>query len=195
MYRAAALKCIRDKVNTKNLEEVRAKADSINIEIVFIDKEQRIFLDHEDVTDQIRTQQVTIASSDVAVVPEIRLKLVEIQRKIASESSVIMDGRDIGSFVLPNADYKFFLTASVEERTKRRYTELLRKGMTGLTFDEVLNDITYRDKNDSSREFSPLVKAPDSIEIDTTNLSIEQVAVEILSIIGGAGCSANLPNS
>lgn len=195
MYRAAALKCIRDGIDTKNPEEVRNKADSINIEIVFIDKEQRIFLDNEDVTDQIRTQQVTIASSDVAVVPEIRLKLVDIQRKIASESSVVMDGRDIGSFVLPNADYKFFLTASVEERAKRRFKEMLQKGMTGLAFEEVLNDITYRDKNDSSREFAPLVKAPDSIEIDTTNLSIEQVAGEILSIIGGAGCSANSQKS
>jgi cytidylate kinase len=194
MYRAAALKCLRDGANTKDFAEVSAKADTINIKIEYNNSEQRVFLDEEDITEKIRTQDVTIASSDVAVVPAIRKKLVELQRKIAENNSVIMDGRDIGTYVLPNADFKFFLTASVDERAKRRFSEQIEKGMTNLTFEQVLNDITYRDKNDSSRAFAPLAKAPDSIEIDTTNLSIEQVVNEILCTIGGKGCSASSQN-
>ena len=186
MYRAAALKCLREGIDTKDTYMVRKMVDLIDIKIVFEDNEQRIFLDNEDVTGLLRTKEVTTASSDVAVVPEIRKKLVEIQRKIAAKKSVIMDGRDIGSYVLPNAKYKFFLTASVEERAKRRYKEQIEKGISGTDYDDVYKDIVYRDKNDSSREFAPLIKAPGSIELDTTNMGIDQVVDEILKTVGAA---------
>ncbi len=186
MYRAAALKCLREGIDTKDPYMVRKMVDLIDIKIVFTDNEQRILLDNEDVTGLLRTKDVTTASSDVAVVPEIRKKLVEIQRKIAAKKSVIMDGRDIGSYVLPNAKYKFFLTASVEERAKRRYREQIEKGISCTDYDDVYKDIVYRDKNDSSREFAPLIKAPGSIELDTTNMGIDQVADEILKIVGAA---------
>ena len=186
MYRAAALKCLREGIDTKDTYMVRKMVDLIDIKIVFEDNEQRIFLDNEDVTGLLRTKEVTTASSDVAVVPEIRKKLVEIQRKIAAKKSVIMDGRDIGSYVLPNAKYKFFLTASVEERAKRRYKEQIEKGISGTDYDDVYKDIVYRDKNDSSREFAPLIKASGSIELDTTNMGIDQVVDEILKTVGAA---------
>lgn len=186
MYRAAALKCLRDGIDTKDPDSVRKMVDLIDIKIVFSGDEQRILLDNEDVTGLLRTKDVTTASSDVAVVPEIRKKLVEIQRKIATEKSVIMDGRDIGSYVLPNAKYKFYLTATVEERAKRRYMEQIEKGMSSTDYDDVYKDIVYRDKNDSSREFAPLIKANGSIELDTTNMGIDQVADEILKIVGAA---------
>lgn len=185
MYRAVALKAIREGISTGDSEALIKMIGSLCIEISFKDGEQRIILDGKDVTDHLRTQEVTKGSSDVAVVREVRLKLVELQRKIAGENSVVMDGRDIGSYVLPDAVFKFFLTATVTERANRRYNEQLEKGSRDTTYDEVMNDIIYRDKNDSSREFAPLVKAKDAIELDTTNLGIKQVADKILNTVKG----------
>lgn len=181
MYRAVALKAIRTGTGTADREALIKMIDNLSIEIHFLNGAQRIILDGEDVTDQLRTQDVTKASSDVAVVREVRLKLVQLQRKIAAANSVIMDGRDIGSYVLPNANFKFFLTATVDERVNRRYKEQLDKGLVNTTYDGVMNDIIYRDKNDSSREFAPLVKAEDAMEIDTTNMGIDQVTEIILN--------------
>lgn len=181
MYRAVALKAIRLGISTGDHDALIKMVGDLNIEIIYKDGEQRIILDGADVTEHLRTQDVTKGSSDVAVVREVRLKLVELQRKIASSNSVIMDGRDIGSYVLPNADFKFFLTATVDERAKRRYKEQLDKGVVSTTYDNVMNDIIYRDKNDSGREFAPLVRANDAIEIDTTNLGIERVTEIILN--------------
>ena len=107
----------------------------------------------------------------------------EIQRTIAKNRNVILDGRDIGTFVLPDANVKIFLTASVEERARRRYLELLEKGTDKISFDEVLKDIKYRDHNDSTRDFAPLKKAEDAVEIDTTSKSIEEVEKEIITVI------------
>lgn len=185
MYRAVALKAIRSGIGTEDREALIKMIGNLKIGISFKDGAQRIILDDEDVTQFLRTPEVTKGSSDVAVVKEVRLKLVELQRKIASENSVIMDGRDIGSYVLPDAKYKFFLTATVNERATRRYREQLEKGIGDTTFEEVMSDITYRDKNDSSREFAPLVKARDAIEIDTTNLNIIEVKDKILNRVKG----------
>lgn len=182
MYRAVALKAIKSNINTKDTDKISELVKNIDIQITFDTDGQHVILDKDDVTHAIRTKEVTIGSSDVAVVPAVRLKMVELQRKIASESSVVMDGRDIGTYVLPNADFKFFLTASLHERANRRFHEMCEKNMD-VTYEEVCKDIAYRDQNDSSREFAPLKKAEDAIEIDTTNLTIEEVVDKITEVI------------
>jgi cytidylate kinase len=183
MYRAVALKAIRQGIDTKSRENLSRLIDNVNIEIHYFENEQRIFLDGEDVSDKIRTPEVSIGASDVSAMPEVRLKMTALQREIASKNSVVMDGRDIGTYVLPNADYKFFLTASFEERARRRYLEQIGKGATGVTPEDIKSDIEYRDKNDSERAFAPLKKAGDAIMLDTTNMMVEEVANKILSHI------------
>lgn len=185
MYRSVALKAIREGINTKDQEKLSNLVEKTDIKVTYSGDEQRIILDGEDVTKKIRTKEVSIGASDVSAVPAVRIKMVELQREIADKNSVVMDGRDIGTYVLPNADYKFFLTASVEERAKRRFKEQIEKGVKDITLEEVKKDIEYRDKNDSSRDFAPLRKAEDAIEIDTTNISAQEVANRILSIIKG----------
>lgn len=183
MYRTVALKAINSGIDTKDTGKLSEMVQGINIQITHNGCEQRIFLDGRDVSDEIRTPEVSVGASNVAVVPEVRLKMVELQRKIAEKSSVVMDGRDIGTYVLPDARYKFFLTATVEERAKRRYEELLAKGIKNSSFEEVKKDIEYRDKNDSTRAFAPLAKANDAVEIDTTDLTINEVTEKILSCV------------
>lgn len=183
MYRAVALKAIREGIDTKDREGLAKMVQKIDLKISFSNNVQRVLLDNEDVSDKIRTPEVSVGASDVAVVPEVRYKMVELQRQIAEKNDVVMDGRDIGTYVLPDANYKFFLTASVEERAKRRYIELLEKGVTGITIEDVQKDIEYRDKNDSSRKLAPLAKADDAIEIDTTNHTIDEVAEILIGYI------------
>ena len=183
MYRAVALKAIRSGMDTRDEGQLTSLVKDIDIRIVYKGSEQSILLDGIDVSGQIRTPEISIGASNVAVIPAVRIKLVELQREIAKSNDVVMDGRDIGTYVLPNANYKFFVTASLEERSKRRYEELLAKGITTTTFEEVLKDISYRDKNDSSRAFAPLSKAQDAIEIDTTNMEPQEVADRIFSYI------------
>lgn len=183
MYRTVALKAIRQSIDTLDAQKLAQLVRDINIEVKHINEEQRIFLDGEDVSDYIRTPEVSIGASNVATIPEVRIKMVDLQREIASKCSVVMDGRDIGTYVLPNATLKIFLTASIEERAKRRYNEQLLKGITNVSLEEVKKDIEYRDKNDSSRAFAPLAKAEDAIELDTTNLSIDEVINKILGQI------------
>ena len=182
MYRAVALKAIRSGLDTKDAEGLAKLVKDIDIRIEYKGAEQMIFLEGEDVSDQIRTPEMSIGSSNVAVIPEVRIKLVELQRAIADLHDVVMDGRDIGTYVLPRASYKFYLTASLEERTRRRYEELLAKGKDA-SFEGVMNDISFRDKNDSSRAFAPLSKAQDAVEIDTTGLNQQEVTDLILSYI------------
>ncbi len=185
MYRAVALKAIRKGVDTLDREKLASLVKDINIRIVHNGDEQQIFLDGEDVSEKIRTPEVSIGASNVGTIPEVRMKMVELQRSIAAQNSVVMDGRDIGTYVLPDADFKFFLTASLEERAKRRFNEQQERGLQDVCFEEVLKDMDYRDKNDSSRAFAPLCKAEDAILLDTTDLNIEQVADKILSYAGG----------
>lgn len=183
MYRAVALKAIRNNVETLDGEKLSLLVRDIDIKVEYIGEEQRIYLDGEDVSDFIRTSEMSIGASNVAVIPEVRIKMVELQRDIASSCSVVMDGRDIGTYVLPDATLKIFLTASIEERAKRRYNEQLLKGIKDVSFEGVKNDIIYRDKNDSSRAFAPLAKAEDAIELDTTKMSIDEVVEKILEQI------------
>lgn len=183
MYRAVAFKALRDKIDTKNRDGLSVMMESSDIKIVYRGDKQLIFLDGEDVTDNIRTPEVSIAASNVSAIPEVRIKLVDIQRGIAKTNDVVMDGRDIGTYVLPHAKYKFFLTASIEERAKRRYKEQVGNGLEHISIDDVRKDMEYRDKNDSSREFAPLKKAEDAVVIDTTGMSVKQVVDKILSYI------------
>ena len=181
MYRAVALKAIREGINTKDAEKIAILAENINIDVRYMQNKQHVFLDGEDVTAEIRTPEVSVSASDVAAVKQVRLKMVDLQREIASKNSVVMDGRDIGTYVLPHADLKIFLTASVDERAQRRYNELIRKKQN-VDLSEVRKDIEYRDKNDRNRSFAPLKKADDAIEIDTSGLDIEQVVEKILNL-------------
>lgn len=183
MYRAVALYAIQHGVDTKNSDGMLVKIlDQIEIDISFIDGLQHIFLNGRDVSEQIRKPEVSIGSSNVAVVPEVRIKLVELQRRLAEKENVIMDGRDIGTYVLPNADIKIFLTASVQERAKRRYDEQIKKGIA-CSLEEVEKDIEYRDRNDSSRAFAPLKKAEDAVLIDTTGNTLEKSISIVLDFI------------
>ncbi|MCX7843163.1 MAG: (d)CMP kinase [Clostridia bacterium] len=184
MYRTVALKAIREGIDTLDREKLSSLVRDIDIKISYDGEEQRIFLEGEDVSGKIRTPQISIGASNVATIPEVRIKMVELQREIAAQNSVVMDGRDIGTYVLPNANLKIFLTASTEERAARRYKEQLEKGVKDISLEDVKKDIEYRDKNDSSRSFAPLSKADDAIELDTTNLTIEQVAEIIMKYAG-----------
>ena len=183
MYRAVALYAIKNCMDTKNSDgALEASLDKISINIAHQDGEQHIFLNGEDVSGLIRTPEVSMGASNVATLPCVRLKLVELQREIAKKQSVIMDGRDIGTYVLPDANIKIFLTASVEARAKRRYDELVAKG-TGVSYEEVLLDMQKRDLNDSTRVFAPLKQADDAVLIDTTEYDFDASVSKILSHI------------
>lgn len=184
MYRAAGLYCLRKNINIKEESDKAADCvEQISIDITYSpEKGQKVLLNGEDVTSEIRTPEASIAASDVSAIKRVRLRLVELQREMAKSHNVLMDGRDIGTYVLPDADIKIFLTASNEERAKRRYAELLEKGQK-VEYEDVYQDMLYRDKNDSSREFSPLKAAPDSITVDTTGNTFEESFELLLGLI------------
>ncbi|MBR2498272.1 MAG: (d)CMP kinase [Clostridia bacterium] len=182
MYRATALKALSLNIDTFDEEGVKTFIYDINLEIEYIDGTQHTYLDGEDVSERIREPHVSMAASNISSLKCVRLKMVEMQREIASKMSCVLDGRDIGSYVLPNADYKFYITASVDVRADRRFKELTLKGHK-VNFEELKQEIEQRDYNDRTREFSPLVKAQDAIEIDTSFMNIEQVLGKVLSII------------
>ena len=175
MYRAVGLKIFESgkPLTEKFLEEVTEK---IQIEL---DESARVFVDGEEVTKKIRTPEVSKLASDVSKFGFVRKKLTELQRKMAEHGKVIMDGRDIGTQVLPNADLKIFLTASLEERSRRRFDELTAKGQQ-VELSEIEKEIAARDKQDSERKIAPLKKADDAILLDTTNLKIDEVVERIL---------------
>lgn len=181
MYRTVALFCIRKNVSTTDEEAVNKILNEASIKIKLEEGIQKIFLDGEDVTNKIRTQEVGQGASDVGLIFSVREKLVELQRELAKGTSVIMDGRDIGTNVLPNADVKIYLNASVEERAKRRLGEYRENGLE-YTLEEVKDQITFRDKNDMTRQHNPLRKAEDAVEVDSTNMGIEEVVKEIIKI-------------
>lgn len=182
MYRSVGLAALNAGIDTKDAKGLETILGDIDIIIENTGDSQKFYLNGTDVTEEIRKPEVSVAASDVAVVPAVRLKLVELQRKMAENADVLMDGRDIGTYVLPDAEFKVFLTASVDERARRRYAELCEKNQC-VTFDDVKNDIIYRDKNDSEREFAPLRKAEDSVLVDSTDMSIDDVISKILDLV------------
>ena len=182
MYRATALKAIKCGVDSLDLDGVSKFIDDIDLEIKYIDGAQHTFLDGEDVSEKIREPHVSMAASNISSLRCVRLKMVDMQRKTATNMSCVLDGRDIGSFVLPDAKYKFYITASVEVRANRRYKELVAKGHN-VDINELTKEIEQRDYNDKNRDFAPLTQAEDAIFVDTSNMGIEEVCSKILSYI------------
>lgn len=182
MYRATAIKALKLGIDTFDEKGVKTFIDDIDLQIKYIDGAQHTFLDGEDVSEKIREPHVSMAASNISSLKCVRLKMVDMQRKIASQMSCVLDGRDIGSYVLPNAEYKFYITASVKVRTDRRYKELIEKGHE-VDYDTLYKEIEQRDYNDKNRDFSPLVQAEDAVLIDTSDMTVEQVISTVLNYI------------
>jgi len=183
MYRALALKCIRNGIETKQMNSVYSLMLDTTIDVMYIDGGQHMFLDGKDVTMEIRTNEVSMGASNVSAHQNVREKMVAMQQNIAANKNVIMDGRDIGTKVLPNAPIKIFLTATSEDRARRRFLELQAKGDHSKIFEDVLEELKERDWNDTHRKHSPLKQASDAICVDTTDLSLEAATDKIVSII------------
>lgn len=179
LYRTAALFITENNIPDEEIEKALESAD---ISLKFIDGTQRVFLGEKDVSDFIRTPEISMAASRTSAIPAVRAYLFETQKKIARENNVIMDGRDIGTVVLPDADVKIFLTASAEERANRRFKELSEKPDCP-PYDDILKDIIQRDYQDMHRDTSPLKQADDAVLVDTTKLNLEESADEIIRII------------
>lgn len=182
IYRATALACIENDVDMDDHDAVESFLPQIDIRIIFFNGEQHILLNDKDVSEEIRKENVSMAASRVSAIPAVRKFLLKLQRSFAQTSDVIMDGRDIGTVVLPNAQVKIFLTASPEIRAKRRVLQLEEKGETA-DFDKILYDIVQRDYNDTHRETAPLKMAENAVEVDTTAMMLPEVIEKIVSII------------
>lgn len=178
MYRGLAIHFLKKKVDPEERQAVAEACRDAEVTIGYEDGVQQIYLNGENVTGMLRTEEVGNMASKTSVIPEVREKLLELQRSLAREKDVIMDGRDIGTNILPNADVKIYLTASVETRARRRYDELKEKG-TDCSLDEIACDIRERDERDMTREIAPLKKAEDAIFVDSSDMTIQQVVDEI----------------
>ena len=181
-YRCVTLDMLNKKIKLEELDKIKELLEDINIEIKRENEKQLVFLNGEDVTDKIRSKEVSSFVSQVSSIKEVRLKMVDLQRKMAEGKNVIMEGRDIGTYVFPNADVKIYLDADLEERAKRRFNQNKEKGID-MSYTEVLENIKQRDENDKSKEIGALKVAKDAEVIDTTNLTIRQVEKEIINII------------
>lgn len=182
LYRAVGVYCLRNGITTNDAESVGAVLGEITVELKFIDGVQHVFLNGDDVSTEIRLPEASMAASNVSAIPAVRAFLFDLQRDIAAKNNCIMDGRDIGTVVLPDAQVKIFLTADDEERAMRRYKELKEKG-SEVTFQEVLDDLRVRDYNDSHREIAPLKPAEDSVIVNTTGLTLEESIEKIVNTV------------
>lgn len=182
MYRTVAYYCSKNAISTNDGEAVCSALNNIKMDIKMTNGIQHMILNGEDVTGLIRTAEIGQGASDVGVFVPVRDKLVEMQQEFAKKTSVVMDGRDIGTVVLPEAEIKIYLNADVEERAKRRLKDFAALGKTD-TLEEVIEQIKIRDHNDMTREYNPLKKADDAIEIDTTGMTIDEVVKNVLDIV------------
>ncbi|WP_145542869.1 (d)CMP kinase [Virgibacillus sp. SK37] len=182
MYRALTLKALKQQLDLKNESKIEELLLHTIIELNQKENRQIVLLDGEDVTEEIRNQEVTNYVSYIAKIPTVREQMVLRQQKLAENRGVVMDGRDIGTHVLPDAEVKIFLIASVEERAMRRYEENKRRGIF-TDLEELKEDIKKRDEMDMNREVSPLIKADNAVEVDTTSLTIDEVVQEILNVV------------
>ncbi len=185
LYRAIALSMLRRNAETE--EQIIGSLPELDVTLQYIDGEQHVFANGEDVSGLIRTPEVTMKASRVSAIPEVRKYLFDLQQNLARENSVVMDGRDIGTVVLPNADVKIFLTASPEKRAMRRWLEMQEKNIVGQTYEEVLADVIRRDEQDMNREIAPLKQADDAILVDTSDLNLEESEKLLLKV-----CKENL---
>ena len=181
MYRAIALYFIRNGVAADDEKTISEKCSDINVSIDYADGVQQVILNGENVNDYIRTEQVSMMTSSVSKYPAVREKLLNLQRQLATEKNVIMDGRDIGTCVLPDAKKKIFLTASARERARRRYKEQVERGIE-CDIKQIEKDIIARDEQDMNREIAPLKQAEDAVLIDSSDMSIEQVVDAIIDV-------------
>lgn len=179
MYRSLAYVAVKQGIDVNDEAAVKPMLDNLDMKIITGDSQQ-IIVNGENVTPFIREHYVSKAASDISALPAVRIKLVELQREIAKNDCVVLDGRDIGTYVLPDAKYKFFITATPEVRAKRRFEELKAKGAAP-SYEKVLEDIKVRDYNDSHRAFAPLKQADDAVLVDTTNMSIDEVIDFVLN--------------
>lgn len=183
MYRAIGAYAIRKGVDTKDAESVAALLPEISLELSYSEEQgQRIFLNGEDVSTEIRLPEMGMAASNVSAIPDVRAFLLEQQCSMAKRQSVIMDGRDIGTVVLPDAEVKIFLTASPEERARRRWKEFSEKGLPD-TYEEILADVIRRDEQDMNRPIAPLKQADDAVLLDSTELNFAQTVEKVKEII------------
>ncbi len=182
LYRATAYEVILKGISPDDTESVINALDDITPELRFIDGAQHVFVNGTDVSDKIRTPEISMGASTVSAIPKVREFLFDLQKKIAQENNIIMDGRDIGTVVLPNADVKIYLTATAEERARRRYLELSEKPNCP-SFDEVLADVNQRDYNDMNRDIAPLKQADDAILADTSDVDLQGSIDMLLDII------------
>ena len=180
LYRAIGVNAMKHGIATDDRAGVVALLPDTHLELRYIDATQRVILNGEDVSEEIRLPEASMAASNVSAMPEVRAFLLDLQRDMAKKNNVIMDGRDIGTVILPDAQYKFFLTASPEVRADRRYKELKAKGID-VDYQELLQEIIQRDYNDSHRETAPLKQADDAILIDSSNMTIEESIDAIVS--------------
>ncbi len=182
IYRTVGLYAKRNDIAPDDEATLQKHFDNIKIELKWIDMSQHIFLGESDVSDDIRTPEMSMYASKVSALPAVRKFLLDMQRNFSKENNVIMDGRDIGTVVLPDADVKIFLTASIEDRARRRFEELIAKGQT-VKYEDVLSDMIKRDKNDSERKTAPCVPAKDAVILDDTGFELEQTLEKALEII------------
>lgn len=183
MYRCIGLYALRQQIDTKNTDLITALLTDINLKTTYNEQTgQRIFLNNEDVSDAIRTPEASMAASDVSAIPAVRAFLLDLQQNMAKQQSLIMDGRDIGTVVIPDAELKIFLTASPESRAKRRHLEYLQKGMNN-SYEEILKDVIQRDRQDSTRASAPLRQAEDAVLLDTTTIGFEETVSIIKDMI------------
>ena len=182
MYRSIALYLLRKDIPASAVEAVKNALEDIEIAIQYVNGEQHVLLNGEDVSGQIRTEEVGNMASKSAALPCVRAKLLELQKKLAREHDVVMDGRDIGTNILPDAQLKIYLTASVETRANRRYKELTEKG-TDCDLEAIKKDIEQRDYQDMHRETAPLMQAKDAVYLDSSDMTIDQVVEKIKSLV------------
>ena len=183
LYRTVGYYVRSKNTDPKDREAVTSLLPNINIEVKYENGSQKVFLNGEDLGDRIRTPEMSMYASAVSAIPSVRAFLLDTQKDIARKNSVIMDGRDIGTVILPNADLKIYLTASPECRARRRYDELVAKGQQ-VIFEDVLREMNERDKNDSSRDTAPAVAAEDAVLFDNTGMELEETVAKILELVG-----------
>lgn len=182
LYRAVGVSAMRAGADTKDAQQVTAVLGNTHVSLRFVDGEQRVFLGEEDVSVAIRTPEASMAASNVSAIPSVREFLFDLQQNIAKENNCLMDGRDIGTVVLPDAQVKIFLTASAQVRAQRRYDELLAKGIK-TEYNDVLEEMIQRDYQDSHRAIAPLKQADDAVLVDTSDMTLEQVIDTLEKIV------------
>ena len=182
IYRAIAWKSLQEKVKPSDKKRIKEMLKKMKLQIKPRNNKMRIWIDNRDVTDRLRTRNVTERSSVVAAIKEVRKYLISIQRKVGAGGGVVMEGRDIGTVIFPDSPYKFFLDASIDMRAKRRHLELKKQGKN-IKLSQIKKDITARDRRDSTRKTSPLLKAEDAVVIDSTNMKLKEVVNCIVSRI------------